>query len=136
MKVKHAETKVFTSQNISISHNAHSPPLEITITVCHKKGWHPLPPNRYVLFSFINFTQYFLCLLYASLLNAQSWTKGWRQIHKTEQNRFFYGMFYSWFLSIFYQKTSKFGFWVDGWVLAIKTKHFRDFLEIPNFLKF
>ena len=28
------------------------PPLtiEIIITVCHEKGRHPLPPNRYVLF--------------------------------------------------------------------------------------
>ena len=26
------------------------PPVEIIITVCHKKGRHPLPPNRYVLF--------------------------------------------------------------------------------------
>ena len=27
-----------------------SPPLEIIIMVCHEKGRHPLPPNRYVLF--------------------------------------------------------------------------------------
>ena len=55
-------------------------------------------------------------------------TKSWKQIYKVKQNRIFYGMFYS-------QKTSKFSFRLDDWVLAIKPKYFRDFLEIPNFLR-
>ena len=39
------------------------------------------------------------------------------------------------FFAFFFQKTTKFGYWVHGWLPAVKSKHFKYFLEIPNFLR-